>query len=76
MSAGRGENKTRDALNVFVNGRHFHMLRGMTVQHALLAAGILKDRESCTVKDEQGNITGLDGALTEGIKLFTAKNNT
>jgi hypothetical protein len=46
----------------------------MSVRHALLAAGLLcNDQEIPTVLDEWGNMTGLDGTLTEGIKLFTSK---
>lgn len=74
MSADRGENESTDALNVFVNGSHFHLVKGMSVRHALLAAGmILNNREIPAVLDEWGNLTGLDGALTEGTKLFTSK---
>jgi hypothetical protein len=61
-------------MNVFVNGRHLHMLKGMSVRHALLAAGMhLNDRDIPTVMDEWGNLTGLEGALTDGVKLFTSK---
>jgi hypothetical protein len=74
MSADRGENKDRFALNVFVNGRHFLMVKGMTVRHALLAAGVLlKDKEIPAVLDEWGNITSPEGSLTDGMKLFTSK---
>ncbi|MFA6412894.1 MAG: hypothetical protein WCW53_09375 [Syntrophales bacterium] len=74
MSAGRGENESTDALTVFVDGRHFHLVKGMSVRHALLAAGmILNDREIPAVLDEWGNLISLDGALTEGTKLFTSK---
>ena len=74
MSSGRGENESTDALTVFVDGRHFHLVKGMSVRHALLAAGmILNDREIPAVLDEWGNLISLDGALTEGTKLFTSK---
>jgi len=74
MSADRGENKEHNALSVFVNGRHFNLVKGMSVRHALLAAGmLLNDREIPAVLDEWGNLTSLDGALTEGAKLFTSK---
>ena len=73
MSTDRRENQDRDALNVYVNGRHFSLLKGMTVRHALLAAGLLSNNgETHTVWDEWGNLTGSEGALTEGVKLFTA----
>jgi hypothetical protein len=74
MSPDRGENKTGSPLNVFVNGRLFCLPRGMTVQHALIAAGVAIDPLGVTVTDEWGNPTGRDGALTEGMKLFTSKN--
>lgn len=47
------------------------MLPGMTVRHALIGAGLL-DAVECgrRVVDEWGNEVGLDGALSDGMKLF------
>jgi hypothetical protein len=43
----------------------------MTVKHALIHAGLLKEIEaSKKVYDEWGNEVGLDGALSEGAKIY------
>jgi len=42
---------------------------GMTVRHALLAAGYREGLEKLIVRDEWGNEVGLDGALHDGQKL-------
>jgi hypothetical protein len=43
----------------------------MVVKHALLNAGLLKEIEaSKKVVDEWGNEIGLDGALSEGARIF------
>ena len=43
----------------------------MTVKHALIRGGVLEEivcgKKVC---DEWGNEMGLDGALSEGIKLY------
>ncbi len=58
-------------IKVFINDKLIHVLPGMTVQHALILVGILKEVEdSKKVYDEWGNEVGLDGALSEGIKLY------
>ena len=58
-------------IKVFINDRLIHVLPGMTVQHALILIGVLKEVEdSKKVYDEWGNEVGLDGALSEGIKLY------
>jgi hypothetical protein len=41
------------------------------VKHALIAAGLLKEIEnSKKVYDEWGNEVGLDGALSEEMKIY------
>ncbi len=58
-------------MKIFVNDRPFDLLPGMTVKHALIAAGLLK--ETGTSKkpyDEWGNELGLGGALSEGMKIY------
>lgn len=59
-------------MKVFVNNTAYEILPGMKVRHALLRAGLLGEVEkSCKVYDEWGNEVGLDGALSEGAKIFT-----
>jgi hypothetical protein len=56
---------------VYVNDRQIAILPGMAVRHALICAGLLKEIEaSKRVFDEWGNEMGLDGALSEGAKIF------
>jgi hypothetical protein len=58
-------------MTVFVNDRQVDILPGMTVKHALAAAGLLKKMETAKkVRDEWGNEIGLDGALSEGAKIY------
>jgi len=43
----------------------------MTVKHALIHAGLLKEIEGFKkVYDGWGNELGLDGALSEGMKIY------
>jgi hypothetical protein len=58
-------------MKVYVNYRPVEILPGMTVKHALISAGLFKGIEkSKKVYDEWGNELGLDGALSEGMKIF------
>lgn len=58
-------------MKVYVNDTPVDILPGMTVKHALIYAGLLKDREFLKkVYDEWGNEIGLDGALSEGLKIY------
>lgn len=58
-------------MTVYVNDKPVDIFPGMTVKHALLRAGLLKEIEaSKRVFDEWGNEIGLDGALTEGAKIY------
>jgi hypothetical protein len=58
-------------MTVYVNNEPVDLLPGMTVRHALISAGLLKDTEtSKKVYDEWGNELGLDGALSEGAKIY------
>jgi hypothetical protein len=62
---------TKVNMKVYVNGIIVDVLRGMTVRHALISAGLLKEvEESKEVFDEWGNRIGLDGALSEGSKIY------
>ena len=56
---------------VYVNEQPLELLPGMTVRHALIKAGLLKEMETGRkVYDEWGNELGLAGALSEGIKIW------
>ena len=58
-------------MKVFVNDQSIDVLPGMTIRHALLHAGLLKEIEnSKKVFDEWENELGLDGALSEGMKIY------
>ena len=58
-------------LTVYVNDRPVVLLAGMTVKHALISAGLLKAIEAGQkAYDEWGNEIGLDGALTEGMRVY------
>jgi hypothetical protein len=58
-------------MKIFVNDQEMEITRGMTVKHALTQAGLLAEiRASKKVFDEWGNEVGLDGALSEGAKLY------
>lgn len=57
-------------MRVYVNGQPVTLLAGMTVQHALIAAGVLEELASGKqVYDQWGNEMGLAGAVSEGMKL-------
>ena len=58
-------------MRVDVNDIAVDILQGMTVRHALISAGLLKEiEESKEVFDEWGNRIGLDGALSKGEKIY------
>jgi hypothetical protein len=58
-------------MRVYVNDRQVDLLPGMTVRHALIAAGLLAQvDEGKNVRDEWGNPVGLDGALSAGAKIY------
>jgi len=58
-------------MKVFVNDRPFDLLAGMTVKHALVAAGLLTEMGSSKrTYDQWGNELGLGGALSEGMKIY------
>jgi len=55
------------AVKIYVNDREVELLPGMTVRHALIHAGLLKEIEKGKkVLDQWGNELGLDGALNDG----------
>ena len=58
-------------MRVYVNETPVDLWPGMTVQHALIRAGLLKEVESGRkVYDAGGNEVGLDGALADGMKIY------
>jgi hypothetical protein len=58
-------------MKAFVNDQEVNLGPGMTVKHALTAAGLMDEIErGKKVYDEMGNEIGLGGALTEGTKIY------
>ena len=56
---------------VFVNDKEVHLPPGMTVKHALTQAGLMESvKTGKRVYDEWGNEIGLEGSLSENMKLF------
>jgi hypothetical protein len=57
-------------MKVYVNNQEVNLVPGMTIRHALTAAGLIDIiKEGNKVYDETGNEIGLDGALSEGAKI-------
>jgi hypothetical protein len=67
----------KERFEVFVNEKPVEVYRGMEVKHALMAYdyGAYKAcREGqAMVRDRDGFLVGLDGALEEGTQLFIIK---
>jgi hypothetical protein len=58
-------------MKVFVNNQEISLPPGMTVKHALIGVNLLDEvMAGKRVFDEWGNELGLDGALTEGNKIY------
>jgi hypothetical protein len=60
-------------MRVYVNDIPIDVLPGMSVKHALIRSGHLKEVEALKrvkVYDEWGNELGLDGALSEGMNIY------
>ena len=66
----------KERIEVFVNDRPVTVFRGLTVKHALIAAGGDLYRPALdgdtAVRDENGFVIGLEGALHEGARLYVA----
>ena len=63
-------------MRVYVNEKSVDVLPGMTVKHALVSAGFFQTiGASAKVWDEWGNELGLDGALSEGMKIYVKDPN-
>jgi hypothetical protein len=57
-------------MKVYVNNQEVNVAPGMTVRHALTAAGLIDViKKGKKVYDEMGNEIGLGGALTEGTRV-------
>jgi hypothetical protein len=60
----------RNDVIIRVNGKQVTIVPGMKVRHALTAAGLLDEvKRGKKVYDESENEVGLDGALSEGLRL-------
>jgi len=58
-------------MRAYVNDKPVDLLPGMTVRHALMNAGLLKELDAKNkAYDEWGNEIGLDGALAEGMRVY------
>jgi len=58
-------------MKIYVNEIEVALLPGMTVRHALIHAGLLKEIEKeKKVYDQWGNELGLDGAVVENAKIY------
>jgi hypothetical protein len=69
MAGSRRSIEDSFVMKVYVNDKPVDILPGMKVRHALLSAGLLLEIGRKKVYDEWGNELGLDGALSEGMKL-------
>lgn len=76
MNLSRGLRMT-GRITVYVNEKAVSLFRGMEVRHALISLneGLLKAAEegAVIVKDENGFLLGLDGALHEGARICTVR---
>jgi hypothetical protein len=58
-------------MRVYVNHQPIDLLPGMKVKHALIHTGLLKEVEQLKkIYDEWDNEIGLEGALSERMKIF------
>jgi len=58
-------------MRVYVNETAVEIFSGMRVKHALIQAGLIGEIEGPKkVYDEWGNEIGLEGALSEGAKIY------
>ena len=58
-------------MRVYVNQKPVDLVPGMQVRHALIGAGQMAAiAAGLKVYDEWGHELGLDGALTDGMKIF------
>lgn len=63
-------------MKVFVNDRPVDILPGMKVKHALIGANLFQEmKPSAKVYDAWGNEVGLEGALSDGAKIYVKIDN-
>jgi hypothetical protein len=61
---------------VYVNQQPVDLVPGMQVKHALIRAGQMAEiAGGLKVYDAWGHELGLDGALTDGMKIFVKENS-
>jgi hypothetical protein len=67
----------KEKITVHLNDQPVVVYRGMTVKHALIAADQDLYEAACTgalrVVDADGFELGLEGALSEGARIYTGK---
>jgi len=63
--------KALGSMLVFVDDFEVSLMPGMTVRHALMAAGLWPERELIRIRDEWGNELGFNGAVHDGMKITT-----
>jgi hypothetical protein len=58
-------------MRLFVNDFPVYLPAGMKVRHALIAAGLADATGAAkSAYDEWGNLLGLDGALSDGMRIY------
>ncbi len=63
-------------MKVYINDQPVDFPPGTEVKHALTRAGVFGEIEKGKkVYDEWGNEVGLDGALSEGMKLYVKESS-
>jgi len=63
-------------MRVYVNQQPVDLAPGMQVKHALIRAGQMTEiAGGLKVYDAWGHELGLDGALTDGMKIFVKENS-
>lgn len=59
-------------MRLTVDGKPIELMPGMTVRHALYACYGAAD-EDTLVTDQWGNQVGFEGAVTDGMQLYTKR---
>jgi len=58
-------------MRVYLNDHEVDLVPGMSVKHALIRLDLLKEIEAGKkVYDEAGHEIGLDGALSDGMRIY------
>lgn len=65
-----------DKIIIYVNDQPQRIYRGMKVKNALCARGLQSlDLKTSLVVDAEGHELGLEGELTEGMRLYVRQRN-